>query len=737
VQRTTPRFGAAIENNRGNHMTHTRKHLASAVALAILATPFGLARAQQSEEKKPQAEEIKPQPAEKKPEDERQHLGTISVTAERVTGFKARTSQVGAFRDAEIMDVPLTIQVIPRTVLDKQQAEGIYDALKNTAGVTRAQTSGIIADNLVIRGIAVDNRTSYRLNGGLPLNNLLEMPIEDKERVEALKGSSALYYGFTSPAGVVNLVMKRAGPQPVTSIAVSGNEFGSYYGHVDIGRQFSDGMLGVRFNALSGETKNAIDGFTGRRQLVSGSFDLRPTEALTVKFDFEDIQKAVVEQASVSVPAAVNGIITLPRLPDPTKLLSGTWANTSGKISNVVGRADYFFNADWAALVEWGNAHTDRERRASSQMQNVNNATGAGTLRMSLTAGQAYNNENLRTELAGHFATGFLEHDVIAGYMENKRYQNGPSQQVFNIPQNLYNPIVLAPVSLTANIILSPQNVTDKGIYALERMRIGPQWQVLLGARRTDYTNISVSGTYAVKNTSPSYAVLYRPWEHTTFYASYIEGLEEGGTAPLSTNNPGQVLPAGVTKQKEAGVRSEYFRGVQASVAYFTIDRPTAYTNAANFFVLDGRTEYKGVEYSVTGELNKEWSVFLSGMFLDAKQKNAQNTALVGKRPDNTPEQTHSLFAEYRPAFVPGLGVNAGVYYVGNRPVNSLEQGFIPAVTSYTAGANYTMRWDRQRVTFTLYVENLTDKQYWATAGGGIMSVAFPRTFKGSVKVDF
>jgi iron complex outermembrane receptor protein len=69
--------------------------------------------------------------------------------------------------------------------------------------------------------------------------------------------------------------------------------------------------------------------------------------------------------------------------------------------------------------------------------------------------------------------------------------------------------------------------------------------------------------------------------------------------------------------------------------------------------------------------------------------------------------------------------------------VNSLEQGFIPAVTTFTAGATYRTRMHSHRVTYTLYVENLTDKQYWATAGGGIMSVAFPRTIKGSVKVDF
>jgi iron complex outermembrane receptor protein len=220
-------------------------------------------------------------------------------------------------------------------------------------------------------------------------------------------------------------------------------------------------------------------------------------------------------------------------------------------------------------------------------------------------------------------------------------------------------------------------------------------------------------------------------------YASYIEGLEEGGTAPLSTLNPGQVLPAGVTKQKEVGVRTEAILGLQISGAYFKIDRANAITNAANFFVLDGRTEYKGFEYSASGEVTKELQVYLSGMFLDAKQANAQNAALIGKRPDNTPEQTHSLFVEYRPAFVPGLGVNAGAYRIGDRPVNSLEQGFIPAVTTFTAGANYRMPWYGSRVTFTVYVDNLTDKRYWATAGGGIMSVAFPRTIKGSVKVDF
>src|SRR5258706_3507147 len=204
-------------------MTHTRKQLAAAVAVALFATPFSPALAQQSEEKKPPAEEKKAPAEEQKPGDERQHLGTISVTAERVTGFKARTTQVGAFRDAEILDVPATVNVIPRTVLDVQEAQGLYDALRNTAGVARSQSSGTVADNLSIRGMATENRTSFRLNVWMPVNNLVQMSSEYNERVEVLKGSSALYYGFTSPAGVVNMVTKRARTEPITTIALSGN----------------------------------------------------------------------------------------------------------------------------------------------------------------------------------------------------------------------------------------------------------------------------------------------------------------------------------------------------------------------------------------------------------------------------------------------------------------------------------------------------------------------------------
>ncbi len=699
---------------------NTRAKISAAVALAFIATPFGVARAQQAAEKPAQP-----------------HLETINVSAERVTGFKARTSQIGAFRDVELLDIPMTINVIPRTVMDLQEAQGLYDALKNTAGVARSQTSGTVADNLSIRGVATENRTSFRLNGGLPVNNLVEMPMENKERVEVLKGSSALYYGFTSPAGVVNMVTKRAGATPVTVFNLSGNEFGQYIGHLDVGRQFGDNnQFGMRVNVAGGQVRTAIDGYKGSRQLLAAALDWHVTDKLTVKLDAEDVRRDAVEQASVSINAAVNNVITLPQVPDPTKLLSGKWALTSGDIVNDQLRADYLINDDWAVMIETGRAETNRRRRESSQVQNYNVLTGAGTLRVALTRGQAYVNENTRTEVSGRFLTWFLDHELTMGGMKNHRYQNGPSQQVVNIPQNLYNPVELAEPLLTQTITFIPQDINDKGLYVFDRIRFGAQWQLQLGVRRTDYSNASTTAIYKVKSNTPAYGVVWKPRPDTSVYASYIEGLEEGGTAPLSTNNPGQVLSPGISKQKEAGVRTEAFSGLSLTGAYFTIDRASAYTNTANFFVLDGRTTYKGFEYSATGEIGAQVSIYLSGMFLDAKQANAQNAALIGKAPDNTPKQTHSLFGEYRPSWLPGFGVNAGAYFISKRFINNLEQGSIPGYTIFNAGARYSTSIARHATTFQVYVENLADKRYWSAAGGGILAVGLPRTVKFSMKVD-
>lgn len=660
---------------------------------------------------------------------------TISVSADPEKGFRAKYGQVGSFRDQDLLDIPLTINVIPRAVLDSQGAQGLYDAIRNTAGVTRAQLSGSVYDNLAIRGIITDNRTNYRLNGSLPVNNLIDLAIENKDRIEVLKGSSALYYGFTNPSGIVNMVTKRAQDQPTRMVAVAANEHGELTGHVDVGQRFGASReFGARVNVAGGRLRNAIDGFEGDRTLGSVALDWRATRDLTVKFDYEAIDKSAVEQASIQVPAAVAGVITLPRLPDPTKLISGTWASYDAEAGNWLARGDYSINENWSVIAEYGRAQTDRDRWFS-QLQGYNPSTGEGTLMVQRTVGQEFINKNARVEIAGRVDTGRIEHELTLGYMRNDRSQNGIGAQVFRLPQNLYNPVTIAEPVLTQALTGNPLTITDKGLYLFDRIRLTPQWQVILGARRSDYENANRTRPFNVKETSPSGGVIFKVRPDTSLYYTYIEGLEEGGTAPTTAANAFEVLPAAVSEQHEIGFRTEALGGVLVSGAYFDIDRAQALLNSANVFALDGQASYKGFELSASGEITPRLSVYASALFLDAELTAAASPALVGKIPENTPKRSGSLFVEYRPSL--SWAVNAGVFYTGKRAVNALNQGYLDAYALFTAGVRYSTRLAGTRMTLQLNVENLADKDYWSAAGFGSLAVGLPRTTKLLARFEF
>jgi iron complex outermembrane receptor protein len=220
-------------------------------------------------------------------------LEEIVVTADRKNSFSADLVQAGSFRGARQLDTPLTVAVIPDAVLQSQQAQSLLDAMKNTAGVTFSQTSPAVYSNLAIRGILVENRGNYRMNGVLPIINLTDLPLEDKDRVEALKGASALYYGFTTPSGIINLTMKRPTEEFGGKINFFGNDHGAAGGHIDVGGTY--GKFGARINAVLAEVDSGIDKTHGKRSLLAGAFDFRPTDDLLFTVDAERIYKKVNE----------------------------------------------------------------------------------------------------------------------------------------------------------------------------------------------------------------------------------------------------------------------------------------------------------------------------------------------------------------------------------------------------------------------------------------------------------
>lgn len=673
-------------------------------------------------------------------ETDEQVMQAVRITAAKAQGFAPRTVEAGSFRGSDVMDVPSTVNVVTREVLELQAAGGLYDALRNTAGVTRQQNGGDTWDQLVIRGIAVENRTNYRLNGSLPVMNFSQVPMEDKERVEVLKGATALYYGFTSPAGVVNFVTKRAGSVPVTSLGLTLDQHGSAVASADVARRFGERQeFGVRINAAGGTLGAFLDRVgNGNRGFASAALDWRASARLRLRADLEYDKRRVTEQAGITLPTAVNGVITLPHAVDPRRLVGPDWAIFNAETRNAQVRADLALSDAWALTVEAGHSEMARDRRlALFRFTNAASVTtGAGRITGNMQH-HVVDSNMARAELAGAFATGPVAHDVTLGATGTGKGQDPIYQANYTIPaQNLYDPVPVAKVTIgafPATPTTAALDSRDKGLYAIDRLSFG-QWQAIAGVRAVQYRSDQGANHYDVSNTTPMAALVYRPSAEVSLYASTAEGLEEGETAPTGSANQNERLAPGVSRQKELGARWRTPAGLLLQAALFDIKRPGYYTNAANVFTADGEQHYRGLELAAQGKLARRLSWQGSAQVIDPAFQHI-NAQYDGKLPENASRRTASTFLSYDVDALAGLSFNAGAYFTGRRPVNDLNQAFLGGNTLFTLGGRYVGLVAGKHTTWQINVDNAGDKRYWAGAGTRL-SAGMPRLVKLTMKVD-
>jgi iron complex outermembrane receptor protein len=758
-----------------------RTLLLAAGMAALTAMPPAFAQEAPSGEQAPQAP-----PA----QDDGAALEDIVVTADR-TGTEA--VQVGSFRGARQLDVPLTVSVIPKELIETQLARSVGDALKNSAGVSQSQVSSTVYSNLAVRGIDIDNRGNYRLNGSLPIVNLVGLPLENKERVEALKGASALYYGFTTPSGIINMIMERPTSEQTFGAAVFGNSYGELGGSVDYGNTWADGTLGARLNGVYAHLDSGIDNTAGRRSLISGAFDIKPTDSVIVTLDLERIYTRAGEPATyryATFPAQTVGN------PDPTGVLpvfrrntlnfsAGKWVQTYASETNVLTSVRWKFARAWELSGSIGSSDSYRYRK--SGFIDFGRPLGGDTY--TLTIGNAPRERNLNTnyraELAGVISLGRVTNNILAGASQNIRNRDNPNTVNATFTQNIANPLTFAEVPFASpnyntGAIVGARRVqiNDIGYYVFNRLSFGNVLDVLGGVRFSDYTErqrFTGVTTFHGAPTSFSYGAVLKPLRALSIYGTYIEGLEATPGAPQTALNSGAQLPPSESEQYEAGIKFEPKPGVLLTAAYFDINRGAAFVNGANLYVVDGRQTYRGGEFSATGRFTRDLTVYATALILDAKYvegsatvlsanaagvatylntttgacttavptSNAgalrcQTTTNVGNRVDGAPKNTFSLSADYKlSAVLPGLSLNAGIFHVGSRALDARNLLIVPGFTTFNLGAGYDVEISGARTNFRLSWENVGDKRYWATAGADFLAQGTPSTVKFSVSTGF
>jgi outer membrane receptor protein involved in Fe transport len=442
----------------------------------------------------------------------------------------------------------------------------------------------------------------------------------------------------------------------------------------------------------------------------------------------------------VNLATPVNGIIPITKVPDPRKLLSGPWNKLRADTKNFQVRGDYVLFDGLKVLAEVGRSYAYRSR-FTTRISGYNLDTGAnGQVRVN-TVHQIYLNTFERVELLAKFSTWFLTHHLTVGGSRSGRKADTPYQNNVTLSQrqNIFDPIELpAPIFTGPPNPLPNQISTETGVYAYDTITIIPQIRLLGGLRVTwDREENRQVPTKTTRVWTPAFGALWDVLPNLTIFASYMEGLEAGATAPVQAVNAYAILPPAVSTQKEVGIRYSTLRGLAASASAFQIKRANAITDPDTLiFAENGNIDYKGIEATLTVEVARPLTVGAAGQWLRAIQ-NAPDPSINGLRPENTPSALGNVWIAIRPPFVPGLTLNAGASAIAKRFVNPQNQATIPGYTLLRAGLGYQLRSGTTRAVFLVSVDNLTNIRYWNSVQTGTYGTGMDRSIKMSARVDF
>ncbi|MDW2982194.1 TonB-dependent siderophore receptor [Rhodanobacter sp. KK11] len=679
-------------------------------------------------------------------------LAPVQVEADSATGYRADNSQIdtfGSFGNAPLRDTPAAITVITRDQIDDRQPRTLSELARSDAALGDNYAPVGYYQDIAIRGFALDLATGYRLND-MTISGEQLAPLEDKQRVEILKGLGGLEAGVVAPGGLVNYVSKR--PADVRSATVGTDSHGSRYVAVDVGGWLSP-AFGARVNAAHEDMNSDVRHADGRRTFLSLAADWKISSNATLRLD---TNYQTSGQRSVSGYQLLGGTM-LPAHPDRTRLLGfQPWQQPVGiDASNSTLRFDYRFSDQWSTQLSAGHSHVvidDNVAFAYGCFYSPDCASGA-TPGWFFAPNGDYDiydyrspddtrvNDEARAVLKGAFDTGALSHEISVGTSAFRRsIDRRPYVYDYvgtgNIDQ--VDPPVFAPSPNQPGASARRLTSWQHSVFALDRVHLGPQWQVLFGGRfvRLHERAYDAGGVperdTRLSKALPQAAVLWQPSAQLTTYVSYSESLSLGNEAPYWTSNGGTTLPPLLARQAEAGVKYAWSDTLDLSAALYRIRQPYQFARpdgtAEGFtFVQQGNEVHSGLELNAAGQLTDNLRLTASLNLIRARAEGTGAPTYEGHQVVNVPRLRSALYVDYRLPFAPRLGLLGGWRYASPNVATPNGLTRVPAYNVFDAGLRYASQWNGHALTWRLSVDNVFNRFYWRDTGSsGGDSYLFP-----------
>ena len=673
----------------------------------------------------------------------------VVVTGEPAVGSRyfEPNATTATRTDTPIRDVPQSIQVIPRELLDDQQVIRLDEALRNVSGVTFGGIDIGRGLRFNIRGF--DDAPVLR-NGFRQVGIRQSFPeTANLERVEVLKGPAAVLYGEIDPGGLINLVTKRPLAEPYYQLQTQLGNRNLIRPSLDFsGPLTADGRVLYRLNAVYQGGDEIQDYDTEiRRSFISPvlTWQIGDRTDLTIELEYLDSEGP----ASFGVPAFGDGIADIPFdqiSNEPDDFVEQEYFNVGYDL-------EHRFSDNWR--LRNGFRYTNDQTTLEIALPNsLNEETGIFTRLWSL---QDVETEvfSLQTNLVGEFATGSIEHTLLFGVdLSRTNIDNFATFDVFNpLFLDIFDPVYEAvPRPDDFEQLPSAQDIkteTDRlGVYIQDQISFFDNLILLAGLRydtveqeRTNRsTDLFPNATEDTQNDdafSPRIGLVYQPIEAISLYASYSRSF----VANTAVNIDGDFFEPEEGEGFEVGVKAELLGGgLAATLAYFDITKQNVVTEdplIPGASVATGEQRSRGIELDVSGEILPGWSIIASYAYIDA-EVTEDNTITVGNRLNGVPEHSASLWTTYdiQSGDLQGLSFGLGFNFVGER-AGDLENTF--ELDSYFV-TNAAIAYQRNNWRAALNFRNLFDVDYIAgatTTRPRSNDPGEPFTVIGSFSVEF
>lgn len=642
-----------------------------------------------------------------------------------------------------IRDLPQSVTVINRAVMDSQGVTTLKDALRNVPGITLSSgEGGNIGDNVNIRGY--NARTDLYLDGFRDRGHYSRETFF-LDSVEVLKGPSSMLFGRGSTGGVINQVSKQADLNTRKEASASVGTDALYRLTADVNQKTSD-TSAFRIAAFGHSEQSTRDVVEADRYGVAPSLRFgigTPTE----------VTVSALHQRSQEVPD-----YGLPFQP------GGTAANPSKPVNvdidNFYGFTDDFFDQRVNSLSlridhKFSSNLSLRNQTQFSQTKTHAAPTVYPTVTSTTTdrdrREREQSDESLfnQTDLIVKFATSAVNHTLVTGveigrdnYDRQSYTWTGEPTQTLNNPS--YGPMPSTAARAT-DATRTENEAMTYALYVNDTIELNKQWKIIAGLRWDDYSieaNTITNATGANARigrtdemTSTRAGVIFQPDDRQSYYFSYGTSFNPSAEAStLSATNEG--LEPEENRSFEVGAKWDLFGGKLAlTTAIFRVEKTNARTldPLTGLTILNGDTRVDGFEVGASGQIAPNWQIFAGYTYLDGKIVSLRETAGVrdGNVLPNTPEHSASLWTVY--GFAPAWEIGGGVVYSAERFLNTANTSAIDGYVRLDA----TIAYKQKDYDFRLNLLNVSDEEYFEASSASRATPAKGRSAMATATYRF